>query len=123
MIVRFIGLIVVYLWLLFEFKNLSAPAAISSAILSTSGVFIALLLTATTFNISSFMGLIMVVGIISKNGILLLDADRKFRTAGEPPKQARIEAGAPEAAAYCHDRHRGGGLRRIPVDHVAGLPH
>ncbi|MGH9772933.1 MAG: efflux RND transporter permease subunit, partial [Candidatus Acidiferrales bacterium] len=94
MIVLFIGLIIVYLLLLFEFKNLSAPAAIlSSAILSTSGVFIALLLTGTTFNISSFMGLIMVVGIVSKNGILLLDADRKFRDAGEPPKQAMIEAG------------------------------
>ena len=39
--------------------------------------FFALLITRTTFNISSFMGLIMVVGIVAKNGILLLDADQR----------------------------------------------
>ena len=57
----------------------AAPLAIlASALLSTSGVFLALLVTDTTFNIASFMGLIMVIGIVAKNGILLLDADQKF---------------------------------------------
>ena len=60
-----------------------APAAIlASALLSTSGVFLALLITGTTFNISSFMGLIMVIGIVAKNGILLLDADHSFSRRG-----------------------------------------
>ena len=45
-------------------------------------MFLALLVTGTTFNISSFMGLIMVIGIVAKNGILLLDADQKFRAEG-----------------------------------------
>jgi CzcA family heavy metal efflux pump len=94
MVVLLIGLLLVFLLLLFEFKNLSAPTAIlASAILSTSGVFVALLITGTTFNISSFMGLIMVVGIVSKNGILLLDADHKFRAAGKSGKEAMVEAG------------------------------
>ena len=94
MVVLFIGLGLVFLLLLFEFKNLSAPTAIlASAILSTFGVFLALLLTGTTFSISSFMGLIMVVGIVSKNGILLLDADHKFRAEGKSAKEAMIEAG------------------------------
>ncbi|MEO6983140.1 MAG: efflux RND transporter permease subunit, partial [Edaphobacter sp.] len=94
MIVLLIGLMLVFLLLLFEFKNLSAPSAIlASAILSTSGVFVALLITGTTFNISSFMGLIMVVGIVSKNGILLLDADHKFRDEGMAAEEAMIEAG------------------------------
>ena len=94
MLVLLIGLLLVFLLLLFEFRNLSAPTAIlASAILSTSGVFLALLLTGKTFNISSFMGLIMVVGIVSKNGILLLDADQKFRAAGKSAKEAMIEAG------------------------------
>ena len=94
MVVLFIGLILVFLLLLFEFKNLSAPAAIlSSAILSTAGVFLALLLSGTTFNISSFMGLIMVIGIVSKNGILLIDADHKFRAEGHRAEDAMIEAG------------------------------
>ncbi len=92
--VLFTGLLLVFLVLLFEFRSFSAPVSIlASAVLSTSGVFIALLLTGTDFNISSFMGLIMVVGIVSKNGILLLDADVKFRAAGMSPRDAMIQAG------------------------------
>src|ERR1019366_5519495 len=84
----------VFLVLLFEFGTFSAPVAIlSSAILSTSGVFMALLVTRVTFNISSFMGLIMVVGIVAKNGILLLGADQKFRAAGFTAEDAMVQAG------------------------------
>jgi len=80
--------------LLFEFGTFAAPIAIlSSALLSTSGVFIALLITRTTFNISSFMGMIMVVGIVAKNGILLLDADQKMRALGLPAENAMLQAG------------------------------
>ncbi|MDQ6735238.1 MAG: efflux RND transporter permease subunit, partial [Nitrospirota bacterium] len=94
MVVLLIGLVLVFLLLLVEFKNLSAPTAIlSSAILSTAGVFLALLVTGTTFNISSFMGLIMVIGIVSKNGILLIDADHKSRAEGKSPEEAMVEAG------------------------------
>jgi multidrug efflux pump subunit AcrB len=86
--------VLVFLVLLFEFRTFSAPLAIlSSAVLSTSGVFLALMLTGTTFNVASFMGLIMVIGIVSKNGILLLDADEKFRAAGMSPEEAMIQAG------------------------------
>jgi CzcA family heavy metal efflux pump len=88
------AIVLVFIVLLVEFGEFGAPAAIlSSALLSTTGVFLALLITGTTFNISSFMGLIMVIGIVAKNGILLLDADKKFRTLGAPPRQAIIEAG------------------------------
>jgi CzcA family heavy metal efflux pump len=94
LLVLFLALVLVFLVLLFEFRSFSAPAAIlSSALLSTSGVFFALLITGTTFNITSFMGLIMVVGIVAKNGILLLDADHKFRRAGFPAEEAMIQAG------------------------------
>lgn len=89
-----LALVFVFLALLFEFGQFSAPAAIlSSAVLSTSGVFFALLITGVTFNISSFMGLIMVVGIVAKNGILLLDADQKFRRAGFGAEEAMVQAG------------------------------
>ena len=88
------AVVLVFIVLLIEFGDFAAPAAILvSALLSTSGVFFALLITNTTFNISSFMGLIMVIGIVAKNGILLLDADAKFRAAGMSPQQAMIEAG------------------------------
>jgi CzcA family heavy metal efflux pump len=93
-LVLLLAVVLVFLVLLFEFRRFAAPLAIlSSALLSTSGVFVALLITGTTFNISSFMGLIMVVGIVAKNGILLLDADEKFRAAGFSPEEAMIQAG------------------------------
>ncbi len=94
LMVLLLALVLVFLVLLFEFGTFSAPVAIlSSAILSTSGVFLALLITGTTFNISSFMGLIMVIGIVAKNGILLLDADQKFRSVGYSAEEAMVQAG------------------------------
>jgi multidrug efflux pump subunit AcrB len=88
------AVILVFIVLLIEFGDFAAPIAIlSSALLSTSGVFLALYITKTTFNLSSFMGLIMVIGIVAKNGILLLDADQKFRAEGSNPRDAMIEAG------------------------------
>jgi CzcA family heavy metal efflux pump len=94
LVVLVLAVVLVFTVLLFEFGNFAAPVAIlASALLSTSGVFLALLITRTTFNISSFMGLIMVVGIVAKNGILLLDADQRFRAAGSSAKDAMIEAG------------------------------
>ncbi len=92
--VLFLAVIFVFLVLLFEFKSFSAPIAIlASATLSTAGVLFALYITGTTFNLSSFMGLIMVIGIVAKNGILILDADGKFRAAGFSAKEAIVQAG------------------------------
>ncbi len=89
-----LAVVLVFIVLLFEFRTFAAPLAIlASALLSTAGVFFALLITRTTFNIASFMGLIMVVGIVAKNGILLLDADQKFRGLGFSPEEAMIQAG------------------------------
>jgi CzcA family heavy metal efflux pump len=94
MLVLVLAIVLVFVVLLFEFRTLAAPLAIlSSAILSTSGVFLGLLITRTTFNIASFMGLIMVIGIVAKNGILLLDADQKFRALGYSAEEAMIQAG------------------------------
>jgi multidrug efflux pump subunit AcrB len=52
----------------------------------------ALLITRTTFNVSSFMGLIMVIGIVAKNGILLLDADERYRAQGADARSAMLHA-------------------------------
>ena len=71
-----------------------APIAIlTAALLSSIGVFGALHLTHTTFNIASFMGLIMVVGIVAKNGILLLDAEERYHEQHTSAIQAMIWAG------------------------------
>ncbi len=94
LLVLVLATLLVFVVLLFEFRTLAAPVAIlASALLSTSGVFLALLLTGTEFNIASFMGLIMVIGIVAKNGILLLDADQRFRGEGLAAEEAMIQAG------------------------------
>ena len=91
--VLLLALVLVFGVLLAEFRNFEAPIAIlTSSVLSISGVILALLVTGTTFNVASFMGLIMVIGIVAKNGILLLDADEKYRAAGASPRDAMLHA-------------------------------
>ena len=94
MLVLLLALLLLFAVLLFEFRTFSAPTAIlTSALLSTFGGFLALLLTNTTFNVASRMGMIMVIGIVAKNGILLLDAEHRFRDLGFSPQEAMIQAG------------------------------
>jgi multidrug efflux pump subunit AcrB len=89
-----LALVLLFAVLLFEFRTFSAPIAIlASALLSTFGGFLALFVTRTTFNVASFMGMIMVIGIVAKNGILLLDADQRFRQLGFTPEESMIQAG------------------------------
>jgi multidrug efflux pump subunit AcrB len=91
--VLILALVLVFGVLLAEFRNFSAPIAIlTSSVLSISGVVLALLVTKTNFNVASFMGLIMVIGIVAKNGILLLDADEKLRAAGMSAGEAMLHA-------------------------------
>jgi CzcA family heavy metal efflux pump len=74
----------VFLVLVVEFRSFAHPAAIiSGAVLALSGSLVALLVTHTTLNVVSMMGLIMIVGIVSKNGILMLDTVDEHVKAGE----------------------------------------
>ena len=91
--VLLLALVLVFGVLLAEFRNFPAPVAIlASSVLSISGVIAALLVTGITFNVASFMGLIMVIGIVAKNGILLLDADERFRGQGASSRDAMLKA-------------------------------
>ena len=70
-----LAIVLVFLVLLIEFRSFAHPVAIvTGAVLALSGVLLALLVTRTTLNVVSLMGMIMVVGIVAKNGILMLDA-------------------------------------------------
>jgi CzcA family heavy metal efflux pump len=94
LIVLLMALLFLFAVLMFEFSTFSAPTAIlASAVLSTFGGFLALLVTHTSFNVASRMGMIMVIGIVAKNGILLLDAEQRFRNLGFSPEEAMIQAG------------------------------
>ena len=91
--VLLLALVLVFGVLLTEFRNFAAPLAIlTSSVLSIGGVVAALLVTGMTFNVASFMGLIMVIGIVAKNGILLLDADERFRAEGSTAREAMVMA-------------------------------
>ena len=78
--VFFVSLVLVSALLLIEFGSLGAVIAIvAGSSLALSGSLLALWMTGTALNVSSLVGMIMVVGIVAKNGILLLDfAEREY---------------------------------------------
>src|SRR5262249_43592177 len=94
LMVLLLALLLLFTVLLFEFRTFTAPLAIlGSALLSTFGALVALLVTRTTFNVASFMGMIMVIGIVAKNGILLLDAEHRFQALRFSLEESMIQAG------------------------------
>jgi multidrug efflux pump subunit AcrB len=64
-----------------------------AAPLSLGGALLLLWLTGIDLNISSAMGLILLVGLVVKNGIMLLDFSEKLRAEGEPFEAALAHAG------------------------------
>ena len=92
--VLLMSILLIFIILVFEFRTFSHPLAILIAtILCGFGALSALLITKSTLNISSFMGAIMVVGIVHKNGILMLDSEQHFREQGLGLREAIFEAG------------------------------
>ena len=70
-----LAVLLVFITLLIEFRSYAHPIAIvTGAVLALSGVLLALFITGSTLNVVSLMGMIMIVGIVAKNGILMLDA-------------------------------------------------
>jgi len=79
----------VYLILVAQFKSFLDPFIILFAIPpGLSGVLLILLLTGTTLNIMSLMGLVMMVGIVVSNSILIVDFARSLWQQGTPLKEA-----------------------------------
>jgi len=92
--VLLMSMLLIFIILVFEFRSFSHPIAILIAtVLCTSGTLLALYITHTTLNIASFMGAIMVIGIVHKNGILMLDSERHFTNLGHPLQHAIFLAG------------------------------
>jgi multidrug efflux pump subunit AcrB len=89
-----LAIALVFLVLVIEFRSFVHPAAIvCGAVLAISGSLLALLLTHTTLNVVSMMGLIMIVGIVSKNGILMLDTVEDHIRAGIDVESALRQSG------------------------------
>jgi len=88
------SILLIFVILIFEFRSLSHPIAILVAtILCGSGALLALYISGSTLNICSFMGTIMVVGIVQKNGILMLDSQQHFSAQGYPLREGIFKAG------------------------------
>ncbi len=89
-----LAIVLVFLVLLIEFRSFAHPVAIvTGAVLALSGVLLALLITGMTLNVVSLMGMIMVVGIVAKNGILMLDSVEEHLANGEDLQEALISSG------------------------------
>ena len=83
--------------LLIEFRSFYEPVAIVfGAVLALFGTILALYLTGTTLNIVSFLGAIIGVGIVAKNGILMLDYVEHLRAEGVALDEAGDLSGAIE---------------------------
>ncbi|HEY5258525.1 MAG TPA: efflux RND transporter permease subunit [Candidatus Baltobacteraceae bacterium] len=89
-----IAIALVFFVMLATFRSYRLPLVILTAIpLALIGVAIALFVTGTPFNVSSFMGLLLLVGLIVKNGILLIDVANRRRSEGASIEEALVAAG------------------------------
>ncbi len=83
----------VFLVLVVHFRRLTpAVLILAAAPLSLAGALVALVLTGTELNVSSAMGLVLLVGLVVKNGIVLLDFAEKRRVGGADRRSAVFEA-------------------------------
>ncbi len=88
------GIGLMYLILVMQFGSFTAPLAVMLSLpLSLIGVVISLLLTRNTLNLMSFIGIIMLMGLVAKNAILLLDCARKEEAQGVEREAALMHAG------------------------------
>jgi multidrug efflux pump subunit AcrB len=79
----FLAIALVFFVVLVTFRSFRQPLVMLAAVaLAPIGVVLALAVTRTPFNVSSFMGMLLLVGLVVKNGILLLDAANRRRAEG-----------------------------------------
>lgn len=95
LLVLFIAVMLVFILLVIQFRDfLAAIVILSAAPVSLIGALLMLWITGTEFNVSSFMGLIMLIGLVVKNGIILVEYTFQLREQeGLPLQEALVRAG------------------------------
>jgi multidrug efflux pump subunit AcrB len=89
-----LAVIFIYLVLASQFASFTQPVAIMASLPFTLiGVLLALLLTGTTLNMLSMIGFVMLMGLVTKNAILLVDFANRARRSGVPLREALMSAG------------------------------
>ena len=93
LLVTLAAVALVFIVLLFEFGEFAVPLSILVInVLSLLGVFGALWLTGVTFNISSFVGIILIIGIVAENAIFVMHQVKKLTADGVPLDEALVLA-------------------------------
>ena len=88
------AILLVFTVLLIEFRSFYEPIAIVfGSVLALFGALAALWLTGVSLNIISYLGMIIGVGIVAKNGILVLDYFQQLRAQGVEMVEALVQAG------------------------------
>ncbi len=88
-----LALLVVFLVLAAQFESFVHPVVIMATVpLATFGALLGIFLTGQTLNIYSEIGLIILVGISTKNGILIVEFANQLRDQGKPFEEALLEA-------------------------------
>jgi multidrug efflux pump subunit AcrB len=94
LLVAMAAVLLVFLVLLIEFGEFAVPFSIFIVnLLSLSGVFGALWITGISFNISSFVGIIMIIGIVAENAIFVMHRVHELRLQGFTLDDALVQAG------------------------------
>jgi multidrug efflux pump subunit AcrB len=89
-----LALMLVYMVMAAQFRSLKDPFIIMFSVpMGLIGVILALFLTRTTLSVTSFMGIIMMVGIVVSNGVLLVEYTNELRRRGLPLAEAVMRAG------------------------------
>ena len=89
----FMAIALIYMLLASQFESFIHPLTVLTSVpLSAVGVILALFLTGRAFGLTAFIGLLMLIGIVVKNGILLVDYTTQLRARGMPRDEALLTA-------------------------------
>ncbi len=90
----FLAICLIYMLLAAQFESFVHPLTILLSVpLAVTGVILALFLTGRSFGLTAFIGALMLVGIVVKNGILLVDYTNQLRRRGMERNEAVLTAG------------------------------
>lgn len=89
----FLAIALIYMLLASQFESFVYPLVVLTSVpLCTIGMVLGLFLTGRNFGLTAFIGLLMLIGIVVKNGILLVDYTNQLRARGMPRDEAIITA-------------------------------
>ena len=90
-----LALVVVFMVLAAQFESLVHPFTVILAVpLAVTGALVALLVTGSTLNLFSQIGMILLIGLVTKNSILLVEYANQLKRAGKNAVEAMIESGS-----------------------------